>query len=290
MAVSAPASVLRCGACNTEMPYAARDCVGCGGDIGFPNVRAAEDNAEIEGLRERLRYAQVAARERGCADELEAFGTAASEAQAVMARGLMSLSSFVASDQTAMVSYYKMVRSGIRLPENNEFDANRDRIDATINPYGVHENIQFATLSLDGRGVAWYGDYSITFAERMISARSAVFEENPFRFFDKYPIPPTGAVPPGYRASWPRRGELAMAKLHPRIERGMQSDAFPGVLVEQGAKSADSDFIEVHIYGALHARAIERVIGPEPAKRADRAIWRRVKKSLDALGVVVEEV
>lgn len=70
----------------------------------------------------------------------------------------------------------------------------------------------------------------------------------------------------------------------------MPSTEFPSTLVEQGAKSADSDFIEVHIYGALHGRAIERVIGPEPGKKADRQIWKRVKRSVEALGAVVEEV
>jgi hypothetical protein len=281
---------LLCTDCDTILPYAARECVGCGCDVGFPNVRAAELVAEVEGLRERVRYAQVASRERNCANELEAFGTAASEAAAVMTRSLATLDGLVSTQSAAMVSYYKMVRAGIRLPENNEFDANRDRIDATINPFGVHENIQFAALSLDGLGVAWYGDYSITLRERMISARSSVFEENPFRFCDKHPISPTGGVPLGFRASWARRGELAMAKLHPRIMPRMQFNDFPAILVEQGEKSADSDFIEVHIYGQIHARAIERVIGPVPRRKADRVIWRRVKRALDGLGVVVEEV
>jgi len=258
-------------------------------DAGFPNVRAADRVNEMEALRERVRYAQVAAKERGCADELEAFGTAASDSQAVMVRGFAALDGFVSNQQAAMISYYKMVRAGIRLPENNDYDANRDRIDGTINPFGVHEEIQYAALSLDGRGVKWYGDYAITLREKMISARASVFEENPFLFCDKHPIPPTGAVPPGYRATWPRRGELAMAKLHPRIRPGMTAADFPAILVEQGIRSADSDFIEVHIYGPIHPRAVERVIGPEPSKRADRVIWKRVKRNLEALGAMVDE-
>ncbi|RYG57862.1 MAG: hypothetical protein EON56_01385 [Alphaproteobacteria bacterium] len=253
-------------------------------------MRAANRTSEVSSLQERVRYAQVAARERGCADELEAFGTAAADAQAVMGRHLAALDSLVSSKQAAMISYYKMVRAGARLPENNEFDENRGRIDGTINPHGVHEEIQFAALSLDGRSVAWYGDYALTLREQMIASRSTVFEENPFRFCDKYPIPPTGSVPAGHRATWPRRGELAMAKLHPRIKPGMMESAFPAVLIEQGTKSADSDFIEVHIYGPIHARAIERVIGPVPKRAADRQIWKRVKRNLEALGALVEEV
>lgn len=279
-----------CPECDTEIPYAARACVGCGLDIGFPNARAADREDEVEALRERVRYAQLAAKERGCANELEAFGTAVSESQAVMSRSIAALDGFVCNHQGAMATYYKMVRAEIRIPEDNEYDANRARVDGTINPHGVHEMIQCAALSLDGKGVRWYGDYAVTFRDKMIAARSTVFEENPFLFCDKHPIPSTGAVPPGYRATWARRSELAMAKLHPRIRAGMTTVDFPAILVEQGAKSADSDFIEVHIYGQIHPRAVERVIGPKPGNAADRVIWKRVKRNLDALGAVVEEV
>lgn len=287
--VASKIAVPLCDECGTEIPYDARDCVGCGKDVGFPNVRVSDRVDEVEALRERVRYAQVAAAERGCADELEAFGTAASDSQAVMVRHLSALDSFVSNPKGALATYYKAVRVGIRLPENNEYDANRSRIDGTINLHGVHESIHYAALSLDGKGVRWFGDYSVTLRERMIASRTSVFEENPFSFLDKNPIPPTGSVPPGHRATWARRGELAMAKLHPRIKQGLTSDDFPGILVEQGVKSADSDFIEVHIYGAIHPRAVERVIVSEPPKRADRAIWKRVKKTLLSLGAVVEE-
>ncbi|WP_157668165.1 hypothetical protein [Croceicoccus marinus] len=279
----------KCKECDTEIPYAVRNCVGCGRDVGCPNVRAADTKDEIEALQERVRYAQLAAKQRGCANELEAFGTASSDSSAVTTLKISSLDSMV-SQSLGMVSYYKMVRAGIRNPEDNEFDANRGRIDGTVNPHGVHEEIQYAVLSLDGQGVSWYGDYSVTLKENMVEDRASVFEENPFRFCDKYPISPTGSVPHGFRASWARRAELAMAKLHPRIQAGMTDVDFPPILVEQGVKSADSDFIEVHIYGVLHARAIERVIAPKIVSRPDRAIWKRTKARLLELGAVVDEV
>lgn len=278
-----------CNECGTGVPYAARSCVGCGADVGFPNVRAADQGVETDALRERVRYAQVAAAERGCANELEEFGTAASISSAVMVRSLAALDGFLSQSNQPMISYYGLVRAGARIPEDNVWDLNRDRIDGTINPNGVHEHIQYAALSLDGLGVPWYGDYSITLRESMIAKRASVFEENPFRFCDRHPVPPTGSVPPGYRATWTRRGELALAKLHPRIRQGMTAVDFPGILLEQGSKSADSDFIEVHVYGPLHVNAVERVIGRVPAKKADQIIWKRVKRRIVELGATVEE-
>lgn len=281
---------LLCDKCGTEIAYSSRECAGCGRDIGFPNVRAADQPVEIAALQDRVRYAQRRAAERNCANELETFGTAASESKAVIARPMSVLDSMVSNKQSAMQTYHKMVRIGARLPENNAWDANRDRIEGTVHPFGVYEHIQYAALSLDGRGVHWYGNCSVTLKEGMIADRASVFEENPFIFCDKHPIPSTGSLPPGFRATWPRRGELAMAKLHPRIQPGMTGLDFPAILVEQGASSAQSDFIEVNIYGAIIAKAIEHVILEKPTRRADRVIWKRIQRDLESLGVHVEEV
>lgn len=284
------ASAPKCVHCEVEVPYSAERCIGCGADVGFPNVRASETSNEVSALHARLRDAQAAAVARSCANELEEFGSAAAESEAVLMRNLTVLSSLVSNEQAAMVGYYKMVRAGARLPQNNEFDEKRAQVDGVINPHHVYEELAFAALSLDGHGVSYYGDYAITLRGSMIATRASVFEENPFQFVDKHTISVTGSVPPGYRATWARRGELAMAKLHPRINAGMSSAEFPAVLVEQGTKSSDSDFIEVHIYGSIHKRAIFRVIGVKPKQRADQLIWKRTKRDLEAIGAIVEEV
>lgn len=278
-----------CSVCNTEIPYPARECVCCGVDVGFPNVRAAERDREREALRDRVKYAQAAASARGCGEELESFGTAVLSSHAVMARSLGALDALINSSNQTMVSFHRMLQGG-RVPENNEYDVNRQRVEGTIHPLGVWQNIIYAALALDGRGVGWYGPYSITFKDLAIQSRSSVFEENPFRFLDKNPVTSTGLVLPGYRATWNRRAELAMAKLHHRIQSGMKEADFTAVLLEQGRIAADSDFIEVHIYGVLHPRSIERVVGPVPNRRADKVVWTRVKKALIALGAIVEEV
>jgi hypothetical protein len=97
-------------------------------------------------------------------------------------------------------------------------------------------------------------------------------------------------VPPGYRAPWERRDELAMAKLHDQIDSATPSENYPSILLRQGTSTGDADFIEVHIYGPLHRAAIERVIGPRPKSRSDLVIWKSVIRELEKLGAVVEEV
>ncbi|WP_323801653.1 hypothetical protein [Parasphingorhabdus sp.] len=278
-----------CTGCATEIPFAARDCVGCGMDVGFPNVRFADDQDEQRALHGRLRTAQASATAKGCHLELENFGTAATDSEAVISLQLSALDAWVSISNKTMVAYHAQVRSGARLPSNNEYDENRIRVESAVLPYGVHENINFAALTLDRLGVRHYGDYSVTLNDRMIAKRASVFEENPFIFYDKFMISSTSSLPSGYRASWSRRSELAMAKLHPKVAKGMSLNDFPSILIDQGVKSTEADFIEVHIYGPIHPRAINNVSGPVPKDKADKIIWKRVKRELLKFGATVKE-
>ena len=69
----------------------------------------------------------------------------------------------------------------------------------------------------------------------------------------------------------------------------MTETNFSSVLVSQGVGTGDGDFIEVHVFGGIHRRAIERVIAPPALDRHDKAIWRSVKRRLLELGVEVDE-
>lgn len=279
-----------CDECGVPIPYAATQCVFCGFSVGFPNVRAAECSGEVEALHERVRQALVSADARKCRAELEEFGTAVSGSSAVIACKLVPLSQLILASNAMMSTYYKMVEGGARLPENNGLDMVRGPMDAKVNPHDVHREISFAALSLDGRGVQWYGDYWLTIRSEAVTRKASVFEENPLTFCDRHTVSVTKPLPPGYRASWVRRSELAMAKLHPRIKAGMGQSDFPGVLMEQGTNSETSDFIEVHIYGPIHPKAVGRVVAKPPTARSEIAIWKKIKKRLIEMGAEVEEV
>ena len=81
-----------------------------------------------------------------------------------------------------------------------------------------------------------------------------------------------------------------MAKLHSRINQGMDSSAFPGVLMEQGTSSELTDFVEVHVYGPIHPKAVSKVIAKPPIDRSERVIWKKVARRLEEMGIAVEEV
>jgi hypothetical protein len=206
-----------------------------------------------------------------------------------MARSLNVIHDLVKSDNALYVNYYKQVRSGARIPEQNAWDAGRTAADSTVSPY-YFEELNLGALTLDGRGVASFGPYSIVFQDRTIERRSTVFEENPFEFCRRHRISAGQQAPLGYRAIWDERGKLAMAKLHMRLKRGMQPAEFPGILLRNRLTSVEEDFIEVHIYGPIHRSAIERVIGPKPSRGAELYVWRSVEASLKRQGAKLEAI
>lgn len=139
-------------------------------------------------------------------------------------------------------------------------------------------------------GVSWWGEYSIVLKTAHIARRTSVFEENPFLFCERHRVIAGKRPPLGYRASWPRREELAMAKLADKISSGTKSSDFASVLLNQGTSRGNADFVECHIFGPLHRSSIEKVIGPRPKRRADLVIWKSVVSQLTKLGAVVQEV
>ena len=162
-----------------------RWCVACQFDVGFPNVRAADTSEEREALQSRVDQAFVSARARKCEQVLEQFGDAVLRSQAVITRSLTLVQTLVSSDSGAHPSFYREVEAGMRVPEDNEWDAARPAADQILFPYYA-KHIKFAALSLDGRGLTHYGSYAIVLNEEMIAERATVFEENSLQFVKRH--------------------------------------------------------------------------------------------------------
>ena len=157
-------------------------------------------------------------------------------------------------------------------------------MDGTLFPH-YHKHICFAALSLNHHGPSKYGDYTIVLKEKMILQRATVFEGNSVSFCQKHRIVVGDSIPAGYRAEWPMRDKLAMAKLHDKIDGGTRPEQYPGILLHDGP---DPDFIEVHIWGTIHRSAIERVIGPKPKRGTDRVLLNSLERKLKEVGAVLE--
>lgn len=278
---------LKCTVCGTDVQPQIRNCLGCGGDVGFPNVRFASRPEEQDALQKRFSDAQKLAVARGTTKEFQSFMDEAGYSRAVMNRHLAALSNWIESTNPLFGSFHKQVDQTARMPTASNYDMQRESAESAVNPFFFKE-INYAALSLDETGMRFYGPYCLVLKDVMLKDRSTIFEENPFEFNQRHRVI-SGQLPPhGFRTVWQDRGRLAATKLQHKIERRMQPIEFPKVLMEDRRDEPDCDYVEVHIYGDLHRTSIEKVIGPEPASRQDRAVWRRTARALKKLGAVVE--
>lgn len=278
---------MNCKHCGTAIAESFRYCLGCGADIGFPNVRRAEMAQERDELAKRLNDAEVSTTARGCKNVLEEFGTAVLRSRVVIARSLNFIHQLVNSEKMLYVSFSKQLSSGARVPEDNEWDQGRIAAESTISP-NFHEELLYGALSLDNKGVTSFGPYSIVLRDNMISLRTTVFEENPFIFCKRHKISAGQPALYGYRAVWLERDKLAKAKLHSHLSPATTAAGFPKILLQDSGGGKDADFIEAHIYAPLHRSAVERVVGPRPKDKAQLVIWKSLERTLDSLGAKLE--
>jgi hypothetical protein len=194
----------------------------------------------------------------------------------------------VKADTELYNTFYQQVEAWGRLPEDNEWDKGRESVDALVFPH-YHKEVRFAALSLDGRGMSGYGGLAVVLKESAIKTRATVFEQNTMTFCKEQKVVVGSQVPPGYRAVWSARCDLAAAKLHGRLSPGTTEEEFAGILLPPSADRA-ADFVEVHVFGPLHRRAIAKVVGKEPKNSADKILLKSIRRSLATIDVPVETV
>ncbi len=275
--------------CQGDIPPSSRFCPVCNADAGFPNVRLAQEATEIGALQGRLKVADQSLKARQSSNVMDAFVDETSKSVAIIARGIGDLHSLVKSDNSLYISFHYQVDAGARIPESNGWDQWRVSAEAAVLP-NFHQSIVYACLSLDGLGASPYGDYFIELKESAIALRASVFEENTVTFCRRHNVVAGTSVPPGYRASWGSRADLAKAKLYGKIQKTTTQEEFPHILLGSGSGTGDIDFVEVHIFGPVHRKAISKVRGPRPSSGADAVLWDSIKNELGSINVPVEEL
>ncbi len=268
---------MNCPRCGSEGREYEVNCPACYGFLGYPNVRAAQKPEEKRELANRLREAEVSATVRGCAKVFSKFRRALRSSQPVMCRSLSQVMVLVSSDNELYASFYNLVGAGARRAESTEVERERLQADDLLFPH-YRQHIRFAALSLDGRGATSYGNCSLVLKDLAIRDRTTVFEENTLDSCKKRGF--RGPLPPGYRAVWYERDKLAAAKLQPLLAPNMAEKDFAKILLRPSTGESQEGFVEVHIYGTLNRRSIERVVVKEPTHPPDRALWLQIRQLL----------
>jgi len=223
-------------------------------------------------LDKRYQSALAEAAGRGVTASLGDFESAIADSQAVITRPAGEVLRLATSDKEVYATYYQLIDGGLKLPAGDKWDVLRGLADKALFS-GYEKDVRFAALSLSGIGLSNYGECSLVLRNEMIAHRASVFEENSTMFMKTHDIKLWDAVelPQGYRATWDEREKLCVAKLSGKIDATTKSGQYSGLLLQQGATGEDDEFIEVHIWGPITVRTIERVTFT-PSKRSGRAV------------------
>ena len=239
-------------------------------------MRAAQADPERQALDRRFDAALTEASARGAEEVVRNFEAAARASRAVIVRPLRDVDRIVSSDRELFATFYGLTEGGVRLPFGDKWDHLRQKADATLFPL-YQKKIRFAALSLDGVGLAEFGDCSLVLREDMIAHRATVFEENSASFLERLGYHP----PEGCRAIWSERSKLCTAKNAGDLRPGMPDSEFPAVLLRQKSGKKESRFVEVHIYESMSIRAVEKAVltgKRAPGKRFVRSLRDRLTK------------
>ena len=221
---------MECRKCGYEVPTSARDCPACGTDNGYPNVRLGETEAERRALKGRVLQAEESAIAADYKHVLDQFGNAVLESRAVLARSMGVIQDLFEDRNKNYTSYHHHLAAKVRNPADNEFDRVRTQYEAALFP-NFYQEIIFASLTLNNKGVRGYGNYFIILKDEMLAHRATVFEENPHLFVQRHKVLLSEPLPPGFRATWDERDKLAKAKLYPKLTSNTQPVDFPSVPV-----------------------------------------------------------
>ncbi len=142
---------------------------------------------------------------------LRTLSRVASRSSIVMNRRLGPLYDWITGSDPLLRTFHRQVELG-RPPGEDEWNAQREAAESAVLPY-CYQDISFAALSPDGRGLNYYGPYIVTLDPKLIGHRTSLFERNPFYFLRMHGVV-AGTLPPvGRRSRWRQRRCLALAKL-----------------------------------------------------------------------------
>ncbi len=282
-----------CGDCGHEVPPSLNSCPHCGRPGRFPNVLAARNPAELAELESRYQIALADTLARKAEAPLNGFIAAVADSQAVICYWLGEAERLASSDNELYASYYGKLRGGSRAAKGEDWDSRRISADGAFFP-NYQEEIKFAALTLDGLGLKSYGPCSMLCRTEMIAHRASVTEENTVLLFEKLGVR-ADKLPLGYRATWDERAKICVIKLADKIEPITKHEEYPAMLAQQGADSANESCVEVHIYGSLTIRSLEKISVRLEAKsgkqlRIERLRYKTLVEKLKKFGVKLELV
>lgn len=233
-------------------------------------------------MTKRYNDAQAVCKSRGVEALLAKLEAVAEKSRPVIAMSFSACDDILRADKYR--NYHQRIESGERDPANAGDHSDREIVGARLFPM-YNDHIHYAALSPDGRGLSNYGPVAVRWevTPTYIGRRASLLEMNSYTFFDHHSLGRRGAtIPPGYRAIWDDRANLAAAKIAPRLTPATGEGALPGFMLQSGKTLKDDDFIEVAIYAdkGLDTRDVDMVTLQRSAMTPEEAHRRELVRGI----------
>ncbi len=259
-----------CQECKCPVPRSATVCPHCGRPSRYPNVLDASQAEEVDALLQRYTDASTSA------SALTNFERQELEDQlrrthVVISRPRGIVEQIATRDNVVYTTFYKLLDSGMQLPQDDEWDRARMAADVLLFCH-FHREIRFGALSVDGTGLPNYGEFFLELRDDFIAHRTSVLEENVVTLLDRLDVKPFRKgvqVPPGHRAPWNERHQVGVSKLAGRLRPGMSTADIAQLVIKPGTDSATDEFIEAHVFGSITRRTLAQVTLADNGKREE---------------------
>lgn len=265
-----------CAFCRHECDSTRDNCEHCGQPAKFPNVVAATKPEEEQAIDSG--YASLIAMAGGTIGSiLEKFESIVrNQSKAVLVRPIGEVVGLFARANNLHQPFHQRLRAGGVHFDKGKYDVHRPSVDGKLFPNYL-DRITSASLSLERTGAGGtYGQCHMTLRTSMVEHRASVFNGNSFEVISKLGLKPNESVPTGLRSSWGRRGKLAASKDASKFSDKTSEAEFPSIL-----NDGDNDFVEVHVYGSISHRTIERiVVVPSRLEAVDKIFAKGLKSMM----------
>ena len=285
----------KCPDCSYEYPADSAHCLACGRPAprkaGFPNVVLANRADERRELNNRYIMAMEEAEKEGTRDILSAFiRSVVEDGRLVTACGFPKFRQTFEREDGVFPIFQRMLEAGLIFVGDDPM--NRLRLpaeEATLPRFS--RDITFAALSIENRGISHYGNFLIVWNPERVDHRATLFVANCVTWRLQRGMAMDQPAPPGFRARWQDRGQLAAQKCRAEISPMTTDAEFSCILLRDSANPGDGFdvFIEGHIWGPLSRGSVSRVIRSRRDRRiGDNLTAAQIARDLHALGIGVE--
>ena len=275
---------LDCKKCKTLNPRNRANCSKCNEPLGFINVNMVSAPSELEALERRYVDAKKISANVALLEKFEE--RVRYDSKAIINLDFSTLKAIVLNGDVYK-SYQKLLKENKKQIAEDVFDRKRMKVDGYMfGSWG--EEITFAALSLNDKGLSSYGKIAAILDEIAIKERATLLEENSYSFALTDQRLMKDEIPKGYRSVWVDRHKLAVAKYSTKLLSPIQEADFASILLHSDGNKATDNFMEILIFGPVGEAAFNKIyIDPNhfssliQTKNDEKTLEELEKKLLD---------